>query len=321
MNALAINVLTFFAVFLAVFAGNALVVDLHSSERKRLRQRMDEEFRSQVRQRVRTSPRRDDVSEMAAEALAEGRKSTSLRESLQFMMEQSGLAMSVGRLLTITAACGASMGLAAALASASLPFGMAMAVIGASLPLLYVRIKRAKRLETLRSQLPDAFELMSRVLRAGQTISQAMQSVAEEFSQPIALEFLYCYEQMNLGLPPEAALRELGRRTGLLEIRIFVLAVNVHRQTGGNLAELLDKLGHVVRERFRIQGMIRSLTAQGRFQAGILLSLPPLMFVLLMVLHREYEMILLQYPLLIVWALGMMGAGALWIRKIVNFDF
>ena len=162
---------------------------------------------------------------------------------------------------------------------------------------------------------------MARVLRAGQTISQAMKAVSDEFARPISLEFLYCYEQMNLGLSPEAALHEMSRRTGLLEIRIFVLAVIVHRQTGGNLAELLDKLAHVVRERFRIRGMINSLTAQGRFQAMILLGLPPFMFVILMLLHREYELILLQYPLLIALALTMMGLGALWIRKIVNFDF
>ncbi len=114
--------------------------------------------------------------------------------------------------------------------------------IAIPLPWLYVLLKRHQRLDRLREQLPDAFELMSRVLRAGQTISQAMQAVAEEFSRPISLEFLYCSEQMNLGLSPEQALRILGQRTGLLEIKIFILSVVVHRNTGGNLAELLDKL-------------------------------------------------------------------------------
>ena len=110
------------------------------------------------------------------------------------------------------------------------------------MPLFYVQFKRKARLEKLRSQLPDAFDLMGRVIRAGQTMSQALLAVADEFAQPIAGEFAYCYEQQNLGLPPETAFRDLSRRTGLIEIKIFVLALLVQQQTGGNLAELLDKL-------------------------------------------------------------------------------
>jgi tight adherence protein B len=169
--------------------------------------------------------------------------------------------------------------------------------------------------------VPDAFDLISRVVRAGQTTTQAMRAVADEFPRPISLEFLLCHEQMNLGLSAEDALRDLARRTGLLELKIFALAMVVHRQTGGNLAELLDKLAEVVRDRFRIQGMIKSLTAQGRLQAGILLSLPPVMFVLLMILRPEYEILVIKYPIMIVMSLSLMAAGALWIRRIVNFDF
>src|SRR5262249_57164429 len=122
--------------------------------------------------------------------------------------------------------------------------------------------------------LPDAFDLMARVIRAGQTMSQAIQSVADEFDQPLAGEFAYCYEQQNLGLSPEVALRDLARRTGLVEVKIFVLAMLVQQQTGGNLAELLDKLSGVVRERFRVPGKIKALTAEGRMQATVLLVLP-----------------------------------------------
>ena len=158
-------------------------------------------------------------------------------------------------------------------------------------------------------------------MRSGQSISQAMQAVAEEFSEPLALEFLYCHEQMNMGLSAEVAMRQLAKRAGLLEVKIFVLAVIVQRQTGGNLAELLDKLGSVIRDRFRIDGMIKSLTAQGRFQAMILLSLPPGMFVLLLLINPEYEMQLFDYPLAIATALGMMALGAWFVNRIVNFDY
>ncbi len=162
--------------------------------------------------------------------------------------------------------------------------------------------------------------MMSRVLRSGQTISQSIQAVADEFSPPIAEEFGFCYEQQNLGLSPEAAMRQLAQRTGLLEIRIFVVAVMVHRQTGGNLSELLDKISHVIRERFRISGYIRALTAEGRLQAIILLALPPLMIFLLLALNRDYMMTIFKYPSLLIVMFTCEILGALWMRKIVNFE-
>jgi tight adherence protein B len=190
-----------------------------------------------------------------------------------------------------------------------------------TVPILYVLYRRKKRLDTLRSQLPDALELMSRVMRAGQTITQAMHAVSDEFKPPVASEFGFCYEQQNLGLAPDIALRDLAKRTGLLEIKIFVLALLVHRQSGGNLAELLDKLSDIIRERYKILGKIRALTAEGRLQAAILLGLPPFMYVVLLIISRAYALQLLDHPRLIIGAIIAMIFGALWIRKIVNFDF
>ena len=321
MTPLIVNTLCFLAVFLTVFATNALLIDLQSSERKRVKLRMEEQFRKKQRDRVRTSPLLKDFSTIAAEATSDNNKKRSMRSSFLSLVEQSGLELTATKLLQYMAASGVLSALLTGIIFRSLVATFLCMIVGALVPMFYVQWKRYRRLEKLRAQLPDAFDMMARVLRAGQTITQAIQAVAEEFSQPISLEFLYCYEQMNLGLPAEAALRDLGRRTGLLEIKIFILAVVVHRQTGGNLAQLLDKLGHVVRERFRIRGMIKSLTAQGRFQAAILLSLPPFMFLLLFLVQPEYEKTLLQYPMMIVTALSMMLVGALWIRKVVNFDY
>ena len=152
-------------------------------------------------------------------------------------------------------------------------------------------------------------------------MAQALQAVADEFEPPIASEFAYCSEQQNLGVATETALRELARRTGLLEIKLFVLALLVQQQTGGNLAELLDKLASVVRERFRIRGKIRTLTAEGRMQAVVLLVLAPAMFLLILCLNRRYAHVLLDHPSLPVGALICEAIGALWIRRIVNFDF
>jgi tight adherence protein B len=321
MVPLLVSLLAFAALFFAVFAANALLVDLHSSQRRRVKQRLEDDFRIEQRQRARAITSQVDFSRIAAEALAEEKETPALRDRWQFMLEQSRLKLSLAQLLAISVLVALAAGAVVWVALGSALLGLVFAALAFTLPPLYVQFKFKKHRDRLLSQLPDAFELMSRVMRAGQTVSQAMQAVGEEFSPPISAEFLYCYEQMNLGLSADAALRELRRRTGLLEIKIFVLAVLVHRQTGGNLAELLEKLAHVVRERFRIRGMIKSLTAQGRFQAGILLSLPPAMFLLLMFLHSEYEKTLLEYPALIAMGLAMMLAGALWIRKIVTFEF
>jgi tight adherence protein B len=314
--ALLINLMAFAAVFLAIFGVNWILVDLRDAERRRLKGKLDEQLRKEQRQRL-----NKDFSDIAAEAMADDDSQKTLLERAQFFVEQSGLHVTVSRLATIACGLALLIGLLTFLLTHYWAYAAIGAVVGLALPAIVVNYRRSKRLAALREQLPDAFELMARVLRSGQTITQAIQAVAQEFSAPISLEFLYCYEQMNLGLEQEAAMRHLGRRTGLLEIKIFVLAVLVHRQTGGNLAELLDKLGSVVRERFRIQGMIESLTAQGRLQAAILLSLPPFMFVLLMIIAPHYERTLLDYPKLIMMAMGMMFLGWLWIRRVIHFDY
>ena len=123
-----------------------------------------------------------------------------------------------------------------------------------------------------------------------------MQSVSTEFPRPISEEFAYCWEQQNLGLSPEAAMRELARRTGLLELKIFVVAMMVHRSTGGNFSELLDKLAKVIRDRYRIRGQIQALTAEGRFQGIILLALAPTLMMILFFVNKAYILSLFQYP-------------------------
>nr|WP_303652708.1 type II secretion system F family protein [Paludisphaera mucosa] len=162
---------------------------------------------------------------------------------------------------------------------------------------------------------------MARVVRAGQSLGQAVLGVAQEFPQPISTEFAYCYEQQNLGLSPEVTFRELTRRTGIVELKIFVLAVLVQQQTGGNLAEMLTKLAAVVRDRYRIRGAIQTLTAEGRMQGWILAAMPPLMIVILLFMNYKYAVVLFDHPNVLAVSFGAEVLGILWIRKIVNFDF
>jgi tight adherence protein B len=148
-----------------------------------------------------------------------------------------------------------------------------------------------------------------------------MLAVADEFSDPIADEFLYCYEQQNLGLTPELALRDLAKRTGLLEIKIFVVSVTVHREAGGNLSQLLDRLATVVRDRYRIRGQIRAFTAEGKLQARILLALPFVVLLALLIVAPNYLAPLFQHSWLLIGMLVVNAVGALWMRRIINFDF
>ncbi len=309
-----ISLLAFLGVFLAVVAANAALLEVASGELRRI----NEEVQANQRQRVQQQVRALDLGE------AEGREGDSLAKlatALENLIEQSGLRLTPRKLGVMSLIAALASGTICWLFTQSAILALPIAVAVSTLPLLYVVRARLARLEKMRGQLSDTFELMSRVLRAGQTITQAMQVVAEQGAPPISLEFYRCHERMILGMTPESALRELAARTGLLEMKIFTVAVLVQRQAGGNLSELFDKMGTVVRERFRIRGMVNSLTAQGRMQAVILSGLPIAMFGMMMFVQPAYEKQLFDYPLMILAALGLILAGGLWIRSAVNFDF
>jgi tight adherence protein B len=235
------------------------------------------------------------------------------------MIEQAGLRVTVPQL---AAAAGVTAFVAGLLVGVVLGpiLGVAAAVLAAPIPFLYLYACWRARLEKLMSQLPDAFDLMARVIRAGHSVPQALQAVIDEFDPPIATEFAYCQEQQNLGLLPEVTFREMAQRTHVLEIKIFVMAMLIQRQTGGNLTELLERLATLVRDRIRIRGHIKALTAEGRLQAIILLLLPPAMFLAMLGIYPEYAKELLDHPWMIVAMGASMAVGAAWIHRIVNFD-
>jgi tight adherence protein B len=316
-----LSLMTFLAVVMAVAGVYSILSDLFLRDRSRVSRRVDAEFLKRRRDQARKLALFKDAGQLAVEASALDEAEPGLRRRFGLMVEQSGLDLTPGGLLARAAAAALALGAIVGWLSQNPSAGAIVAPIGAVAPLLYVQRKRDARLERFLGQIPDAFDLMSRVLRAGQTVAQALRAVSEEFPPPIATEFASCYEQQNLGLSTEAALRDLARRTGLLEIKIFVLALLVQQQTGGNLAEMLDKLATIVRERFQIRGQIRTLTAEGRIQAAVLLALPLVMFGFLLLFNWDYAHMLLARPKLISVCLVSEGIGALWIRRITNFDF
>jgi len=196
----------------------------------------------------------------------------------------------------------------------------AAAAMGAT-PFCYVFIIRKRRIGAFARQLPDALELIGRALRSGHSLAAGINLVADEMPQPIAGEFSRCYEEQNLGIPLEQALEGMTERVPNLDLRFFATAVILQRQTGGDLAEILDKIGHLVRERFQIYGAIQALTGEGRLSGIVLLALPPLLFVVMYRLNPDYVMVLFTDEigkLMLTGAVFMQLAGALVIKKIIN---
>jgi tight adherence protein B len=194
-------------------------------------------------------------------------------------------------------------------------------IIMFSIPFAWLLMKRAMRLKTFSAQLPDALELVARALRAGHSLAAGMHVVAEEMPSPVCDEFNRVYEEQNLGISIEDSLKGMCERVPNLDLRFFVTSVLIQRQTGGDLAEILDKIGYVIRERFRILGQVKALTAEGRLSGVILIALPFGLFLLMMHIKYDYIEKLWTHPLGIkmsVYALIAQLLGALVIRKIVN---
>jgi tight adherence protein B len=190
-----------------------------------------------------------------------------------------------------------------------------------TIPLLWVLNKRRVRLKKFASQLPDALELVARALRAGHSLGAGMHVVAEEMPAPICDEFGRVYEEQNLGIPVEESLRNICERIPNLDLRFFVTSVAIQRQTGGDLAEILDKIGHVIRERYRILGQVKALTAEGRLSGVVLIALPFVLFLVMLHIKPDYVQVLWTEPLGIrmsVFGLIMQILGALTIKKIIN---
>lgn len=189
------------------------------------------------------------------------------------------------------------------------------------LPMAFISFKRKQRLKAFDRLLPQALELMSRALRAGHSLPAGFHLVAEQLSEPLGPEFARCYEEQNLGIPLEDALKEMTKRIPNVDLHFFVTAVIIQRQTGGDLAEILDKIGKLVRERFVIMGQVAALTGEGRLSGIVLLALPPFLFVVMLFVNRDYIMMLFNEEMghwMLAFAVVSQIIGALVIRKIVN---
>jgi tight adherence protein B len=199
--------------------------------------------------------------------------------------------------------------------------GLAVGLVCGFIPLVVVNNKKNKRMHLMDEQLPDSMDLMTSALRAGLSFPAALQLVAQEGPSPLAEEFGYTFDEQNLGMDIKEAMLNMARRIDSLDVKFFVTAVIVQRETGGNLAEIMDNIARIIRERFRILGDVRSLTAHGRY-SGIILSLLPIaMGFIIAIIAPDYMLTFIRRPIgqvLLLAALFMQFIGFLWIRKIVN---
>ncbi len=225
---------------------------------------------------------------------------------LRILLSQAGLKTKPGKVVLLTGVLALGTYLVVGQLQDSVLLSL-MAGIGAGLiPISTVTFMRQRRLREFERHFPEAIDLLSRALRAGHALSTGMEMIGKELAEPLSSEFRTLFEEQNFGLPLRDALLNLAERVPLIDVRFFVTAILIQKETGGNLAEILNNLSGVIRERFRIHGEVRIRTAQGRLTAIILIGLPPLMVLLLKGLNPGYVDLLFTDP----WGPYMLGFAA-----------
>jgi len=188
-------------------------------------------------------------------------------------------------------------------------------------PVLWLVMKRKRRLAKFGSQMPEALELLGRSLRAGHSLNAGFDLVSKEMEDPLSTEFRRAFEEQNFGIPLDEAIEGMATRVPNMDLRFFATAVVLQRQTGGDLAEILDKIGYIIRERLQIHGQIQALTGEGRMSGAVLLALPPVLFLVMLKLNYEYVMMLFTDPIgryLLAGAMVTQIIGAIVIKKIIT---
>jgi tight adherence protein B len=201
---------------------------------------------------------------------------------------------------------------------------LGLAGVAIALPVSYVRMMAARRVARMEEQFPQAIEQIAVSLRAGHALTTGLLMVAEEVADPLGSEFRLVHDQQNFGKPLPEVLKELTRRVPTLDVRIFVTAVLTQRETGGNLAEILDKLASLIRERFNVRRQVRTVSAHGRITGWVLVCLPTAVATALYLVAPDHIMTLVQDPLgvqLVAAAVTLQLVGGLVIRRIVNVEF
>jgi len=246
------------------------------------------------------------------------------RRDVEHLLEQAGVEWGVGTYILATGGLAMVGWVVAAVLAAGPGWTLVSAVIGGLVPWLYVRRRRRKRFHAFEEKFPDAIDLLGRSIRAGHAFTTGLQVIAEETPEPMAGEFRQVFEEQKFGLPLRESLMGLAERIDLVDVRMFVTAVLIQRESGGNLAENLDNLSTIIRERFKFGRTLRTHTAQGRMTGYVLAVAPIVAAAGMFLVNPEYERLLFVEPmgrLMLLGAAISQIVGFLIIRRIVDVEF
>ncbi len=207
---------------------------------------------------------------------------------LQKMLAQGNVDVRAGNFLMLCVVSAVAFAVIAFFAGGNLMFGWAGALLGFFIPYAYASHRRSKRFQKFEEKFPEAIDTLARAVRAGHAFTTAIEMIANEVAEPVAGEFRQLFEEQKFGLPVRDALLNLADRIPLVDVKFFVTAVMLQRETGGNLAEILDNLSYVIRERFKILRQVRVHTAQGRLTMVLLMALPPTIVLIMLLINPGF---------------------------------
>jgi len=317
-----IAVLVFVTVALVVFVAGSLV-DQRNARARLIKDRLAT---------VQKTPEREPDEELALLRDEQLSKipafDTLLRRServsaIQDALLQAGMKFRAGNFLLLCAFSGVVAGLATVLYTRNPAIAWAALIIGGFLPYSVVSYRRQKRFERFEELFPEAIDTLARAVRAGHAFTTAIEMIFNEIAEPLATEFRKLFEEQKFGMPVRDALMNLTERVPLVDVKFFVTAVMLQRETGGNLAEILDNLSYVIRERFKIQRQVRVHTAQGRLTMALLMAMPPTVVTILLVFSPDFVRPLFYDPIghaLLVLSIALQTVGYFVIRKIIKIQ-
>ncbi|MGA1985497.1 MAG: type II secretion system F family protein [Candidatus Sulfotelmatobacter sp.] len=242
---------------------------------------------------------------------------------IQKMLAQAGMSLRAGNFLGLSALAGVAATFLAYAFTKRLEAAWVGMLLGFVLPYSYVSYRRNKRFEKFEELFPEAIDTLARAVRAGHAFTTAIEMITDEVAEPVSSEFRQLYEEQKFGMPVRDALINLTERMPLVDVKFFVTAVMLQRETGGNLAEILDNLSYVIRERFKIQRQVRVYTAQGRLTMGLLMGMPPIIVTVMLVLNPSFIKPLFSDPIghtLLVAGITLQTIGYFVIRKIIRIQ-
>jgi tight adherence protein B len=312
----------FIAVAVAAFA-LASLVDQRSAKARLLKERLADENKSPER-----APE-EELALLRDEQLSKiPALDTLLRRSdrvsaIQKTLAQGGLTIRAGNFLGLSALTGIAAAIVLYVVSKRIDVAWVALLVGFILPYSYASYRRNQRFEKFEELFPEAIDTLARAVRAGHAFTTALEMITDEVAEPVSGEFRQLYEEQKFGMPVREALVNLTERMPLVDVKFFVTAVMLQRETGGNLAEILDNLSYVIRERFKIQRQVRVYTAQGRLTMALLMAMPPIIVTVMLVLNPAFIRPLFNDPIghtLLVAGITLQTVGYFVIKKIIKIQ-